>query len=76
MTRPEEIAQLLHIAADVIGHTKELENDDERMELAEAGGIFIRESTITDEHDRLMEFSPENLIGYGIMLGWMAREMS
>ena len=66
---------LLHDAAERVQHEA---GSVEMDTLALAGAAFLHESKITDEAGRPVPFDVENAtaLGYGIMLGWLARESS
>ena len=68
-----EILALLHDAADRVGDERYTPSMDA---IAFAAGDFLRDSQLTDEHDVPVPFTTANstALGYGIMLGWLARE--
>ena len=62
----------LHRAADRLGAEAPSPLMDE---LAEAGARFLRESNIwTDGGVTPVELTVEQALGYGVMLGWLARD--
>jgi hypothetical protein len=67
----DEILPLLHAAADRVAAEAGTTSMDA---LANAGAVFLRETDLTDEDDVPVAFTVEQAIGYGIMLGWLARE--
>lgn len=70
MTRAE-ICGRLHEAADRLGTEPPT---DEWQALADAGGLFLQESTLWDEGGEQLVLSSSEALGYGVMLGWLARE--
>lgn len=69
--RAPDIARRLHDAADRIPAEAGTPDMDA---LAHAGSIFIAESSLTDEFLTPFVIADPRALGYGIMLGWLARE--
>lgn len=67
----QEIVRLLHIAADRIGGEMYTPTMDA---LAAAGARFIAESDLHDEYAAPFIIRDPSALGYGVMLGWLARE--
>lgn len=63
--------RLLHEAANRIGDEAP---SPEMDTLANAGATFLAESDLSDETGTPIVLTPPVAIGYGIMLGWLARE--
>lgn len=69
-----QILQRLHTAADCVAN----EAGTPRMDaIATAGAQFMRESHLTDEYGKAVPFTEAEHVafGYGILLGWLAREI-
>jgi hypothetical protein len=67
---PEPSLELLHRAADRIG----AEGGTPAMDaLADVAAQFLRGSDLTDEYGTPVHFTPSQALGYGILLGWLAR---
>lgn len=71
MMQTEEIVPLLHAAATRVGREMGTPPMDA---LAFAGAEFLQTSDLHDEDGAPVELSAAQAIGYGIMLGWLARE--
>jgi len=67
----EHMARLLHDAAERIPAEA---GTPEMDALAHAGSIFIAESALTDEFLTPFVIADPRALGYGVMLGWLARE--
>lgn len=67
-----ELVAALHRAADQID-TEGVARAPLMDTLARAGGEFLASSNVTDEYQVAVPMDPAS-IGYGIMLGWLARE--
>jgi hypothetical protein len=68
--QPAEAVRLLHRAAEKIdGGAMAAEH----QWLADAGGKFMEETDFADENALPVRLDPRSAIGYGIMVGWIAR---